>query len=488
MVSFRRKDELDPHHHSPALRRRELLRIGTLVTAFTGVSAASGLGINGAAAAPGDKIQPATYVPLTEKGAASGVATLDVESKIPMVQLPDFSATFVQKSSLSLNVRDFGAVGNGEADDTEALKAWLAAGGVALTDGIFRITSGLTLSGDNRQLLMHNAKIVADGADITALTVQGANARMSVHIDGNNKANYGIRITAAGAIVESSIIENIFSATNTARGIEATTGGGCTIRNNMIRNIKAVGDSTLGNNNGAARAIILTNTAAATKESVIAGNTIDTVVGEEGDAIQILFYDGTSTINPSADVTISDNEICNASRRFIKVQASNVRIINNTLGHGGIKPAYPGNSIDVIRSDTVTISENRISPNPLGVAINVVGAAGSLGKSAVIKGNVIRQDDTKNYVSIFLNYVSEAVARDNTIFGGGTAIAIGNSAVILVQGNIHHGGISSSTSFAANTTNTGVVMRLNVNMNSARTSCVTNTGPGALTELNCTRT
>lgn len=487
MANARRRN--NPLEVSPALKRRELFRIGSLVTAFTGFSAVSGLGVAGAAAAASnEKSPPGTFVPVTEKGAASGVATLDLDSRIPMGQLPDISATYVRKSELSPNVRDYGALGNGDSDDTEALKAWLAAGGVALTDGIFRITSGLTLTGDNRHLYMHNAKIIADGTNITALNVLGKNARLNVHIDGNNKANYGIRITGAGAIVESSIIENLYSGTTTARGIEAATGGGCTLRNNTIRNIKAVGDSTLGNNNGAARAIILTHTAAAVKESVITGNTIENVVGEEGDAIQILFYDGSSIINPSADVTISDNEISNVSRRFIKVQASNVRIINNTLGHGGSPSAFPANSIDVIRCDSVTISDNRILPNPLGVAINVVGAAGALAKSAVIKDNLIRQDNSKNYVSIFMNYLSEAVVRENTIFGGGSAVSIGNSAVVSVQGNIHQGGISTATSFVANTTNTGVVMRLNVNMNSARTSCAVNTGPGAITELNCTRT
>lgn len=488
MAKTRRNGILPSTEGSAGLGRRELLRLGTLVTAFTGASAVSALGANSAAAAPGDKVQPSTYVTIAEKGAASGVATLGSDSKIPLVQLPDMSATFVRKSDLMLNVRDYGARGDGVSDDTAALKAWLAAGGVALTDGSFRITSGLTLLGDNRQLLMHNAKIIADEHNITALTVTGNNARVSVYIDGNHKANYGIKITGAGAIIESSVIENIFSSTTTARGIEATTGGGCVIRNNVIRNIRAVGDSILGNNNGAARAIILISTAAATKESVIGGNFINNVVGEEGDAIQILFYEGSSTINPSADVTIADNEIFNVSRRFIKIQASNARIINNTLGHDGSLPVYPGNSIDIIRSDTVTVSDNRISPNPLGVAINVVGAEGTRAKDSVIKNNLIRQDNAKNYISIFMNYLSEAVVRDNTIFGGGSAVAIGNSTSLLVQGNVHHGGIGSCTSFTANATNTGVVMRLNVNMNSTRTICVSNSGSGALTELNATRT
>jgi hypothetical protein len=76
------------------IKRRGLLRFGTLVTAFTGASAISALGASDAQAASGDKNPPNTYVPIAEKGVASGVATLDLESRIPPAQLPDLSATY----------------------------------------------------------------------------------------------------------------------------------------------------------------------------------------------------------------------------------------------------------------------------------------------------------------------------------------------------------------------------------------------------------
>src|SRR5687768_10325606 len=63
------------------VKRRGLLRFGTLVTAFTGASAISAFSANSAQAGPGDKNPPGAYVPIAEKGVASGVATLDVGSK-----------------------------------------------------------------------------------------------------------------------------------------------------------------------------------------------------------------------------------------------------------------------------------------------------------------------------------------------------------------------------------------------------------------------
>lgn len=84
------------------VQRRGLLRFGTLLTAFTGASAVAAFGAEAANAAT--KPGPGDYVPVAEKGAASGVATLDVASKIPATQLPDLSATV--KLGVEAAVRD----------------------------------------------------------------------------------------------------------------------------------------------------------------------------------------------------------------------------------------------------------------------------------------------------------------------------------------------------------------------------------------------
>lgn len=76
------------------VKRRGLLRFGTLLTAFTGASAISAIGALRAEAGPGDQSPTTTYVPMSEKGAPLGVATLDLESKVPRSLLPDLSATY----------------------------------------------------------------------------------------------------------------------------------------------------------------------------------------------------------------------------------------------------------------------------------------------------------------------------------------------------------------------------------------------------------
>lgn len=116
------------------VERRGLLRLGTLITALTGASAISAFGAGVAKAAPGDKNAPNNYVPVAEKGAASGVATLDIESKIPIAQVPDLSAIYDRKGEVVIRPESFGAQGDGVADDTGPVRhAFEAANALART-------------------------------------------------------------------------------------------------------------------------------------------------------------------------------------------------------------------------------------------------------------------------------------------------------------------------------------------------------------------
>lgn len=156
------RDQTTPESDT-SVKRRGLLRFGTLVTAFTGASAISVINAGSGAAAPGDKNPPTTYVPMAEKGAPLGVATLDVESKIPPALLPDLSATFARKAEgrTFINMGKLpGAVGDGITDNTAVFQAALDnvgngspstqfyfPPGVWLTDGL-RPKSNCTLLGD----------------------------------------------------------------------------------------------------------------------------------------------------------------------------------------------------------------------------------------------------------------------------------------------------------------------------------------------------
>lgn len=68
-----------------------------------------------------------TYVPLTQRGASNGVATLDSGSKVPTGQIPDLSSVYLAAAKNPINLKNYGAVGDGVTDDTSAVLAWLAA-------------------------------------------------------------------------------------------------------------------------------------------------------------------------------------------------------------------------------------------------------------------------------------------------------------------------------------------------------------------------
>jgi hypothetical protein len=107
------------------------------------------------------------YVPTTQRGAANGVATLGSDSKVTPGQLPTppvlsvdsrtgavtLADLYAAKSSVtqqSLNVKDFGAVGDGVEDDTSAIQAAInavpTAGGIVfIPAGHYKLTNKLTV-------------------------------------------------------------------------------------------------------------------------------------------------------------------------------------------------------------------------------------------------------------------------------------------------------------------------------------------------------
>ncbi|WP_235501349.1 hypothetical protein [Arthrobacter sp. Leaf137] len=82
-----------------------------MVSTLTGASALSVLGAKSAQAATGDKGTPNSYVPIAEKGAPSGVATLDESAKILSTQVPDLSASYAPRASTTGGVKVVGDQG-----------------------------------------------------------------------------------------------------------------------------------------------------------------------------------------------------------------------------------------------------------------------------------------------------------------------------------------------------------------------------------------
>lgn len=132
------------------LKRRGIIKFGTLAAALTGASTLSGLVAGSAHAAPGtDKNPSASYIPSAEKGAASGVATLDSGSRLLLSQIPDLSATTVLAGEEWINVKKYAATNS--LDFTSALEQALAASrNVTIPPGSYNISRRITLSSNHR--------------------------------------------------------------------------------------------------------------------------------------------------------------------------------------------------------------------------------------------------------------------------------------------------------------------------------------------------
>jgi parallel beta-helix repeat protein len=378
--------------------------------------------------------------------------------------------------------RELGAVGDGINDDTLAIQGWLNDGKLnkTLRDGVFRITSGLVSSVVGRTIRTEGATILADGTDITALTITGDKTKVHVDIDGNSKSAIGVLVQAAKCHVKKCNIENIYGTNTAANAIRVETSSGVSVTDNEITNVSAKGNATFGDNAGASRAIVVTSTTAATSKNIVKNNIISGITGEEGDAIQFLFYDGSTLPFLDSQGVIQGNFIKNANRRAIKIQASNVKVIDNTHMNTLTATDAPNAVavINVIQSNNVTVKGNEMDAS-LFVGISVTGTSTSRVSKCVIEDNVVRGGSTQ--VGIYFDYLDNSTIEDNTIYDGSHGISGSNSNSVSVSANTLYGGISTTTGYGINSvgTNVGMVINNNKSPSGQRLYMINNLSPDA---------
>lgn len=236
----------DPATSQPetGVLRRGMLKFGTLLTAFTGASAISAIGASSAQAALGDVTPTTAYVPVSEKGAPLGVPTLDMESKVPLAQLPDLSATidaqmqgsvgngssgfwnalvawfktlFPLKQDLGLNILDFGVVRGTSTSQTAAIKAALDANpgeDFYFPRGDYRLDTGLVISQANSLNLAPRARLYAGAPMPTLITYLWSGSGYAEDkaitgglLDGNLLAN---RILSIGKVIRFTLTRTTF--------------------------------------------------------------------------------------------------------------------------------------------------------------------------------------------------------------------------------------------------------------------------------------
>ena len=165
---------------------------------------------------------------------------------------------------------------------------------------------------------------------------------------------------------------------------------GVKITDNYITNLNAYGNGAYGDGNGMARAIAFDSSVAMTKPILISDNVIDTIIGEEGDAISVMSATGGNYF--TANVFITGNHIKDFNRRGIKIKFNSAVVSNNTFYNTWTSsPTAPQAIIDMDRGEKHIISGNKFINTEYMHQIKIQTSGSEKVNNVVINNNIITQ-------------------------------------------------------------------------------------------------
>ena len=184
---------------------------------------------------------------------------------------------------------------------------------------------------------------------------------------------------------------------------------GVKITDNYITNLNAYGDGSYGDGDGMARAVAFDSTVALTKPILISDNIIDTVIGEEGDAISIMSAGGGNYYD--ANVFITGNHIRDFNRRGIKIKFNSAVVSNNTFHNTWTSsPTAPQAVIDMDRGERHIISGNKFINTQYMHQIKIQTSGDEKVNHIVVKDNIITQIGSETTSTlIYLKPSSEGI-------------------------------------------------------------------------------
>jgi len=349
-------------------------------------------------------------------------------------------ATTVQtKLRETVSVKDFGAVGNGVADDTTEIQAALdsGAGTIIFSDGTYLISAAVKPS-SNQQLVGTGGTITmvnntfAAGVHIDTKSNVRVNGLRIIGASGGNSFDQAILIAAStNVIVENCLIQDIgnqaVSPNEWGHGIEI---------NGASTNIKIV-DNTIKNIKGYGNLRGDGITVRSSSNTLIQGNTIDT-----NRRMQI------AIIDDAIDVKIIGNHLLNGYLNGIDVEPNSVNttgeitIQGNTIRNFGSKPGattgtqFYGIDLHSNEFDNISVVGNIISAENAQALSCIHGQ--NLAKFATISSNVLwcngyADGMTLNAGNGFKNLViSSNIIREFAVYG----ISGDKNGTVVVDSNI----------------------------------------------------
>ncbi len=344
---------------------------------------------------------------------------------------------------------DFGAVGDGVADDTLPVQRALnTTAKRVIIDGTFNISASVTSSVDDRTIEGPGYLTATSPVDI-GLIVYGDRNCIKINIDGNDNIGVGIRVDGADMpIIDGGRIFDLYSTTANCAGIFlADTQGGALIKGVTIDTVNSVGNGSLGDSSGFSRGIAIGLSGDPTGDLLIDGCHISNIIGEEGDAIAAVSGGGGTYYR--LDLTVQRCTIRQFTRRAVKTQGSHVRVIGNGISNDWTLSTQVPNAatvIDFVQGDNCIARDNDLFNCNFFNQVTVFSQDAEVWNNFLIDGNTfwgLTSSHTNTNISFTPSgptSVTSAVGgviRDNIQSGGvGRTISVGKSDGTVVVGNI----------------------------------------------------
>jgi hypothetical protein len=209
--------------------------------------------------------------------------------------------------------------------------------------------------------------------------------------------------------------------------------------------------------------------------------------GEEGDGIQILLFDGTYPMKSAAGSVVRGNRIWGCGRRAVKIQASDVSVVDNDLAVGGGNPPPSQAGVPGLVVMNILDGENCL------VARNIMRAATGFqvlsfaqgGTTSFLVGNAAVGNDLYGVSGqdvMFLDDQEGFTISGNRIRGGRRALAVGNSRRGAVVDNLMIASIADGTNPDINVTSTcsDIYVARNIGLGGTKDRLITAAAPGSV--------
>lgn len=379
---------------------------------------------------------------------------------------------WVRQFSEDLNLKWFGVVGDGVVDDTSAVSNSLgvADGRPLIVDknAVVRVTSSITYDGNihfkGGGTFLFDA--ISAGFEINSVSPSEFFKSENITYDGNSVCIEALKVgNVDSLIINGGAIINYDSDTVCRPLILRSDISTAVITDVLFRDITALADGTVGNTNGAVRAIQITGVV---KTGIIQNCTFDNVNNRDGvgahayeDADCIAFSGFNDT-----NMLIDNNFFNNIGKRFVKMQLGTGAVV--TISNNRGSSPYTGTP------DEVTAADNGMSSafNPQG------------GKYVTIENNYFSGGVCRNFVAV--GFDTGEVLINNNYYepefhnfadGGGTGFALLNSSNASFTGEIS--GNTSHNNRSGIICNSYTELKISGNkLNSSLTGVIVDSGPG----------